>query len=58
MNYSIRTMLLGISFMILGVYIQGEPGIEWYGNEIFLVILGFIMVIVGSFMSFGKVAEK
>jgi hypothetical protein len=42
-------MILGIAFMLLGLFIQGEPGIELYGNEFFIVLLGFIMTLFGVF---------
>ncbi|MCQ6559902.1 hypothetical protein [Paenibacillus mendelii] len=49
MERSIKIMLLGIAFMLLGLFIQGEPGIEMYGNEFFIVLLGFMMTLFGVF---------
>lgn len=48
MTYSIRIMLIGISIMLVGLYIQNEQGIELYGGEFFVFIAGFILVIVGA----------
>lgn len=44
-------MLLGISFILAGIYIQNEPGLSQIttGNEFFIVLLGFILVIIGFF---------
>lgn len=50
MERSIKVMLLGISFMLIGLYIQGEPGIELYGNEVFIVVFGFLLTFVGVFI--------
>lgn len=47
MERSIKIMLLGIALMLLGLFIQGEPGIELYGNEFFIVLIGFIMTLFG-----------
>ncbi len=49
MEQSIKIMILGIAFMLLGLFIQGEPGIELYGNEFFIVLLGFIITLFGVF---------
>ena len=48
---SIKTMLLGITVILLGIYIQGEPGIKFYGNEVFIVIAGFVVCIMGLFIN-------
>lgn len=46
---SIKVMLLGISLMLAGLYIQGEPGIKLYDFELFIVLLGFVLTIAGVF---------
>ena len=44
-------MLLGISVMLLGIYMKVEPGIDQklYGYESFVFLLGLIVVIIGFF---------
>lgn len=54
MKGSLRTMLLGIALMIFGVYIQGEPGIKWNGNEFVLVLFGFLICLAGFFLDNSK----
>lgn len=49
MERSIKVMLLGISFILIGLYIQGEPGIKLYGTEVFIVLFGFLLTVVGVF---------
>ncbi|CAN7542494.1 hypothetical protein [Paenibacillus sp. LjRoot56] len=49
MERSIKIMLLGISFMLIGLYIQGEPGIMLYGTEVIIVLFGFLLTVVGVF---------
>ncbi|MDF2684811.1 MAG: hypothetical protein K0R47_6001 [Brevibacillus sp.] len=46
---SIKVMLLGISFMLAGLYIQGEPGIKLYGFEFLIVLSGFLLSVAGVF---------
>lgn len=50
-NKSIKLMLLGISIMLAGIYIHIEPGLSQnlYGNEFFIVLLGFLVSLVGFF---------
>lgn len=46
MTGSIKTMLLGIAILLIGIYIQGDPGIR--GDfDLFFVVLGFIITLAG-----------
>lgn len=45
-----KFMLLGLALMLVCIYIQGEPGIKLYGNELFIGLFGFILVGIGFFM--------
>ncbi|GAB6989081.1 hypothetical protein JCM16418A_11310 [Paenibacillus pini] len=47
---SIKLMLFGVSLILVCIYIQGEPGIQFYGNEFFIGLLGFIFIFIGFFM--------
>jgi len=46
---SLKLMALGIALMLMGIYINLEEGLSQYtyGNEFFIVLLGFIIAIVG-----------
>jgi len=48
-NKSIKVMILGLSFILAGIYIQNEPGLSQstQGKEFFIVLLGFIFVLFG-----------
>lgn len=46
---SIKLMLLGVAFILVCIYVQGEPGIKLYGNEFFIGLFGMILIIVGFF---------
>lgn len=48
-NKSLKLMILGISLILVGIYINLEPGLNQYtyGNEFFIVLLGFLTSIVG-----------
>ncbi len=48
-NKSIKLMLLGLTLIGVALFIQGEPGIKFYGNEFFLVLLGSILSLIGFF---------
>lgn len=48
---SIKLMVLGIALIVVSIYIQGEPGIKFYGNEVFIAIIGFVLICVGFFMN-------
>lgn len=52
MNFSLRTMLLGISLILLGIYIQGDSANDFNGNDYILAIIGFLLVIIGYFKNF------
>jgi hypothetical protein len=54
MNFSLRTMLLGISLILLGIYMQSNSDNDFYGNDFIIVITGFIFVIIGYFKNFIK----
>lgn len=59
MNYSLRTMLVGISLILVGNYIQNDPGNDLYGNDYLFVILGFILIIIGCFkQAIKKIIDK
>lgn len=45
-----KFMLLGLELMLVCIYIQGEPGIKFYGSELFIGVFGFILVGIGFFM--------
>lgn len=45
----IKLMLLGIALILVCLYIQGEPGINMYGNEFFIGLTGFVLVVIGFF---------
>ena len=51
---STKLMLLGISIMIVSLFIQNEEGIRLYGNEIFILAFGFILTLIGFFIK-GKI---
>lgn len=46
-----KFMGLGVSIMLAGIYIHIEPGLSQnlYGNEFFIVLIGFIISLVGFF---------
>ncbi|MEW8956905.1 hypothetical protein [Clostridium sp.] len=46
---SIKLMLLGITLIMVSLFIQGEPGIRFYGNELYIALIGVIMVLIGFF---------
>ncbi|MBM7572370.1 hypothetical protein [Aquibacillus albus] len=45
----IKTMLLGIALMLVGLYLPHEAAFRTGGYEIYLLALGFIIVIIGCF---------
>ncbi|WP_399630819.1 hypothetical protein [Sporosarcina sp. SG10008] len=47
---SIKTMLLGIALMLIAIYIPHEVAFRTGGFEIFLLGLGFALVIIGLFV--------
>lgn len=47
---SIKTMLLGIALMLIALYIPHEVAFRTGGFEIFLLGLGFALVIIGLFV--------
>ncbi|MDF2650990.1 MAG: hypothetical protein K0Q73_6795 [Paenibacillus sp.] len=51
---SIKLMLFGVALLLVCIYIQGEPGINFYGNEFFIGLLGFILISIGLFMKTNK----
>ncbi|MCT2534854.1 hypothetical protein NC661_04055 [Aquibacillus koreensis] len=46
---STKIMLLGIALMLIAIYIPHEAGFRTAGSEIFLLAIGFLIVIVGFF---------
>lgn len=44
---SIKIMLLGIALMLIAIYIPHEDAFRTGGSEIFLLALGFVLVIIG-----------
>ena len=47
MNYSLRTMLVGLALILVGIYIQnGGPG-DLNGTDPFFVTIGLILMVVG-----------
>lgn len=46
---STKIMLLGIALMLVALYIPHEVAFRTGGSEIFLLALGFILVIIGLF---------
>lgn len=44
-----KIMLLGIAIMLIAVYIPHEPGFRTGGYELYILAIGFILVIVGYF---------
>jgi hypothetical protein len=51
MNPSLKSVLLGISLILVGIFIQGDPGNEFHGTDYIFVIIGFLIVIFGTFYS-------
>lgn len=47
---SIKIMLLGIALMLIAIYIPHEVAFRTGGSEIFLLGLGFVLVIIGFFI--------
>ena len=47
---SIKIMLLGIALMLIAIYIPHEVAFRTHGSEIFLLGIGFILVIIGFFV--------
>ncbi|MYL56751.1 hypothetical protein GLW20_04470 [Virgibacillus halodenitrificans] len=52
-----KIMILGVAIMIIPIYIQNEPIFNYHGYEIYILVFGFILTIVGLFMK-GKNNEK
>ena len=50
-NITLKTIGLGIAIMLAGIYINLEIGLSQYlyGKEFYIVLLGFIIVLVGVF---------
>jgi len=51
-NITLKTIGLGIAIMLAGIYINLEEGLSQIfinGYEFFIVLLGFIIVLVGVF---------
>ena len=46
---SIKIMLLGIALILIAIYIPHEVAFRTGGSEIFLLGLGFALVIIGFF---------
>lgn len=46
---SIKIMLLGISLILVSIYIPHEPAFKTGGSEIFLVIIGFALILIGFY---------
>lgn len=46
---SVKTMLLGVAIMLVGLYIQGEDGINFHGYEVYIGIIGFIITVIAFF---------
>jgi len=42
-------MLLGIAIMLVSIYIPHEPGFRTAGYEVYLLIFGFILTLIGLF---------
>ncbi|WP_165763909.1 hypothetical protein [Halalkalibacter urbisdiaboli] len=53
MTGSIKTMLLGMAVMLIGIYIQGEASIRMGDLELFFIIIGFIIT-VSAYFNRGK----
>lgn len=49
MVHSVKTMLLGVAIMLVGLYIQGEEGINFHGFEVYIGIIGFIITVIAFF---------
>lgn len=47
---SIKLMIFGVSLILVSIFIQGEPSIKFYGNEIFVGLIGFLLTCGGFFM--------
>ena len=47
---STKTMLLGISLMLVALYIPHEVAFRTGGSEIFLLGIGLIIVLIGLFI--------
>ncbi|WP_088102846.1 hypothetical protein [Halalkalibacter urbisdiaboli] len=54
---SVKTMLLGVAIMLVGLYIQGEEGINFYGYEVFFGIIGFIITVI-AFLNKGNSTDE
>ena len=54
---STKLMLLGISIMIVSLFIQNEEGIRLYGREVFILAFGFILTLIGFFIK-GKIKNS
>lgn len=46
---SVKIMLLGVAIMLVGLYIQGEDGINFHGYEVYIGIIGFIITVIAFF---------
>ncbi len=52
-NKTLKIIGLGLALMLAGIYINLEVGLSQYfngGGEFFIVLIGFIMVLVGAFI--------
>lgn len=50
-NFPLRLMGLGISLMLLGMYIKLEEGLNQYtyDSEFYIVLLGLLICVIGFF---------
>lgn len=47
---SVKLMLLGIALILLSIYILLEPSFRTAGYELYLVIIGFVLTVIGFFI--------
>jgi len=52
-----KIMILGVAIMLIPIYIQNEVAFNYHGYEIYILVFGFILVLVGLFMK-DKSKEK
>ncbi|MUV38955.1 hypothetical protein JNUCC1_02827 [Lentibacillus sp. JNUCC-1] len=46
---SIKLMLLGIAFMLISIYIPHEPGFRTAGFELYVLVFGSVLTLIGFF---------
>ncbi|MEK8132314.1 hypothetical protein WMW72_30885 [Paenibacillus filicis] len=50
MMKSIKLMILGVGFILAALFIQGTETNMIYGTEVFLAMIGAIVIVIGFFV--------